>query len=352
MQAPATIANAARERLRNNAQEIEHSLDAIAAGRPGDAETDMGRRAAVIQRRTGESAGDAARTAAKAGPEAVWGQTIDFVDASFFERGLIAAKAVCRIVTRNGRGIGTGFMISPRLLITNNHVMGSEAAAGQLLAEFDYERDRAGVPRSTTQFEFAPQTLFVTNHLDDLDYAIVAVAGRAGGNKELSEFGFLGLSGARNKHALGDFVNIIQHPDARMKEAVVRENQLVGRPKGGTVLHYVADTEPGSSGSPVLNVMFNVVALHHWGGPHRELFDEKGTHVPRTVNEGIRASAICLDLQTRMSSLPQAKRALLEDALKVGMEPVNGPHHDPRIGRKRWVRTAADRRVSCRPTGR
>ena len=320
MEAPSVIAAAARARVRAAATEIEHSLKSINEGRPGDAETDQSRRAAVVQARQRIPLDEARQVARKIGPEAIWGKTIDFVDVVFFERGARAARSVCRIITRSGQAIGSGFLISPRLLITNNHVISSETAARGMFAEFEYERDIGGMPRQVTRFALAPEVIFLTDDRDDLDFSVLAVGARAAGAKDLSAFGYLPLSGARNKHALGDFVNIIQHPNGRMKEAVVRENQLVSRPKTGTVLHYVADTEPGSSGSPVFNVLWNVVALHHWGGPHRELFDDKGLRVPRTVNEGIRASAIATDLETRKVSLTGTKRALVEEALMLGVE--------------------------------
>ncbi len=320
MKAPASITEAAHTRVRTCADEITHSLRAIAEGRPGDAETDETRRTAVVQVRRRVSFDEARRIAGNAGPEAVWGETIDFVDVAFLERGERAGRSVCRISTRAGQGIGTGFLISPRLLITNNHVIGSEAVARGMVAEFDYERDITGAPRESTRFALAPEQAFVTDDRDDLDFTVVALGQRVAGPKEIAAFGFLSLSGARNKHALGDIVNIIQHPDGRLKEAVVRENQLVSRPKSGTVLHYVADTEPGSSGSPVFNVMWDVIALHHWGGPHRELFDEKGLRVPRTVNEGVRISAIVLDLETRKTALAASARALVDEALKLGVD--------------------------------
>ena len=53
----------------------------------------------------------------------------DFLDANFMEIGLAMARFVGRINIRSesGRtiGYGTGFMVSPRLLLTNNHVLGS-----------------------------------------------------------------------------------------------------------------------------------------------------------------------------------------------------------------------------------
>jgi endonuclease G, mitochondrial len=329
MKAPLSIANAARKRIAEAAIDIKHSLREIAAGRPGNAEPDTNRRVAVLEARTGISHAEALRRAKKSGAEAIWGDSIDFVDVAFLERGAAAARSVCRIITSDGQGFGTAFLISPRLIITNNHVLGSAAAARRVMAEFDFERDVHGAPKSVTRFALDPNLAFFTNDQDNLDYTIIAVGPRISGSKTLPQFGYLALSSARNKHALGDHVNIVQHPDGRFKEAVVRENRLVGRPKSGTVLHYVADTEPGASGSPVFNVKWNVVALHHWGGPHRELFDDKGVPVPRSVNEGIRASAITLDLETRRASLTQQARGLVDEALSLHPESLDQDSRAP-----------------------
>ena len=128
MKAPPVVANAARERIKNCDEQIKNSLRAIQRGRPAEAETDDSRRTAVVQVRNGVSFAEARRRIA-VGPEAIQGETIDFVDVSFLERGMMAGWSVCRIATRDGQGFGTGFLISPRLLITNNHVIGSAAAA-------------------------------------------------------------------------------------------------------------------------------------------------------------------------------------------------------------------------------
>lgn len=327
MNAPNHIADAARARIRESMDDIHRSLAAISAGRPGDAETDATRRAAVLQRRRGVPYDDAVRLAPTAGAEKVWGKTIDFVDYVFLERGMRAGRAVARVATPDGQGIGTGFMISPRLFMTNNHVLPDANAARSFVIEFEFERDARGARKPVTRFALAPQLCFVTNHEDDLDYTVVAVGERLSGAGELLGYGHLPISGARDKHALGDHVNIIQHPDARLKEAVLRENQLVARAK--TALHYVADTEPGSSGSPVFNVMWDVVALHHWGGPHRDLVDDAGRPLAKTVNEGIRISAIVGDLNTRKTGLAHQARELVNEALTLGLEPEAAPVHSP-----------------------
>ena len=318
--APPNIAKAARARIADAMPQIRHSMTAIDAGRPGDAETEFVRRVQVYQARTGVSleAADRKVSASDGGAERTWGKTVDFVDVAFFERGRRAARSVARIITTDGAALGTGFLISPHLLMTNNHVIGSEAAAGGLLAEFDYERDINGAMLTVTRFAFDTVACFVTNVEDNLDYTVIALGRRVLGNKELSSFGCIPVSSARNKHQLGDFVNIIQHPDGRPKEAVIRENQLVAR--AGTTLDYVADTEPGASGSPVFNVMWALVALHHWGSPHRELIDEDGKQIPKTVNEGIRASSIYTDLTTLRTTLKPGPQRLIDEALRVGLE--------------------------------
>ncbi len=325
MNAPPRIAQAALKRVKAAAPEIRKSVAAIADGRPGDAEPDIARREQVYQARMGVSLQEASRKVAQPGEgaERIFGKTVDFVDVVFFERGRRAARPVARIITRDGAALGTGFLISPRLLMTNNHVIGSKGEADGLLAEFDYERDINGAPLKVTRFAFDHASCFLTNDQDNLDYTVIAIGARTMGEKDLGSFGYIPLSNARNKHQLGDFVNIIQHPDGRMKEAVIRENQLVAR--SGTTLHYLADTEPGSSGSPVLNVQFVLVALHHWGTPHRELNDENGKPIAKSVNEAIRASSIYGDLTTLKIGLQPVPRSLIDQVLQLGLENPSPP---------------------------
>lgn len=319
MNEPAHIGVAARLRIKEQSEQIQHSLDAIGAGRPGDAEPEIARRSAVLQRRMGLDFADATREAPRSGAEKVWGKTIDFVDVAFLQRGAYAARAVARVITKDGQGIGTGFMISPSLFLTNNHVISSAKETNELLVEFDYERDLSGRPRASTRFAFAPSNCFLTNDQDALDYTVVAVGARVNGAGSLQGYSYLPISGARDKHQLGDHANIIQHPDGRLKEAVLRENQLVSR--ASTTLHYVADTEPGSSGSPVFNVLWQVIALHHWGSPHRDLMDVNGKQIAKTVNEGIRISAIVTDMNTRKSGLPAPHRDRITEAIAAGLDP-------------------------------
>jgi endonuclease G, mitochondrial len=121
---------------------------------------------------------------------------------------------------------------------------------------------------------------------------LVALGDRLAGSKRPVDFGYVPLSDAGDKHMLGELANIVQHPEGRLKQIVIRDNNLIARDETIQVLHYLADTEPGSSGSPVFNNEWEAIALHHWGGPHLETSGTDGRVLRSEVNEGIRVSAI------------------------------------------------------------
>jgi len=271
----------------------------------------------------------AERAKDKGGPEQIWGPSIDFVGVAFLERGMRAARTVGRVAYTDRSPQGTGFLIAPGLFLTNNHVLESEARCSEFAIEFDYEVDSDGRHREVSRFALAPEEFFITDDTDDLDYTVVAIGPKLEGPNEISFYGYTALSGAGNKHTLGEVANIVQHPDGRFKEVVLRENRLVSRLSH--VLHYVADTEPGSSGSPVFNNQWQAVALHHWGGPWRQRRDPDGNLLPRYVNEGIRISAIVGELLDRRGELGAFQRARLEDALALGEETAGLPRTDDTV---------------------
>ncbi|GAB3092740.1 DNA/RNA non-specific endonuclease [Lysobacter terrae] len=257
-------------------------------------------------------------------PEKIWGTTYDFIQVGFLDLGVLTARAVARVAYLDGRPQGSGFMVSDRLFLTNNHVIPTPEAADAFCVEFDYQTDARGARMPVTRFRLDPNAFFLTDERDDLDYTLIAVGERLEGPLNLGTFGYCALSSAKDKHALGEFVNIVQHPDGRLKELVLRENRLVARESH--VLHYIADTEPGSSGSPVFNDQWQVVALHHWGGPWRQTMDDSGNPLQAEVNEGIRVSVIVEDLRQKGAALPHAERDLLEIVLSLAeSKPIPTP---------------------------
>ncbi len=248
----------------------------------------------------------------------------DLMGVAFLEQGLRVAKTVGRVwVNVSGGkplGYGTGFMVSPRLLLTNHHVLADRAIARASLIEFNYQRDYNGVLVQSATFNLDPDAFFIADRA--LDYALVAINQRNAQGQETRGFGWTRLIEQEGKAIAPQWVNIIQHPSGEPKQLVLRENQLVDI--FDAFLHYKTDTAPGSSGSPVYNDRWEVVGLHHsgvWatnaagqvlatdGSVWREDMGED--RIKWIANEGIRVSRLVAHF--RKQTLTSEQRQLLEE---------------------------------------
>ncbi|MEL6362031.1 MAG: DNA/RNA non-specific endonuclease [Pseudomonadota bacterium] len=351
------LKNVASKRIRACRGQIEFALEKAGEGNPFAAESDLDRRRQRLQRKKNLNArqaeliseevevqsraakemappsgrsraaaaetiqppqapavGPAARRAVPAadGREKIWGDTVDFVNVAFLEKGASVARAVGRVAYKNGRPQGSGVLIGEGLFLTNHHVIENQRHADQFLLELDYELDLYGRPRSVTRYTF-DASYFVTDPVSGLDFTILGVGPAVDGDAPLDHFGFATLSDARDKHMIGEFANIVQHPNGRFKEVVLRENQLVNRFEDA--LHYVADTEPGSSGSPVFNSEWQMIALHHWGSPWIDVLPDAE---PKDfeINEGIRISSIVRKLRSGLRRMNPDMRARINAVLR------------------------------------
>ncbi len=256
----------------------------------------------------------------------------DMVSVAYLELALSAARSVCRVHLRlpGGRvaGYGTGFLVSPRLLLTNHHVLGDAEAAGTALAEFDYQDDCKGQPLEPASFDLDPGRFFASDA--DLDWALVAVQEASRDGAALDDFGWLPLIGTTGKAANAEFLNIIQHPNGEPKQMALRENRLVDMLERH--LHYESDTAPGSSGSPVFNDQWEVVALHHAAYPRtvggqvmavggkpwtRDMGEDR---IDWVGNEGVRVSVLVEALR-RLRPQGAGAARLIEELLAGGQAP-------------------------------
>ena len=230
--------------------------------------------------------------------EKVWGDSVDFASGAFLQRGAQIARSVAR-VSFNANTRGSGVLIGNGLFLTTHHVIETAQQAEHFCLEFDYECDLKGAPRRPTRFKFDP-SFFITSPASGLDFTIIGVGEVIDGPERLESFGCLPLSCAKDKHMVGEFANIVQHRAGRYKEVVLRENRLVNRL--GDCLHYVGEIESGSPGSPVFNSEWQLIAMHHWGGPLIEGGPATDGH-SYEINEGIRISSIVRNVQSRMGGL-------------------------------------------------
>ena len=87
-------------------------------------------------------------------------------------------------------------------------------------------------------------------------------------------------------------LNMIQHPGKDPQKVVLTQNYATAD-MFPTRVHYQTDTKAGSSGSPVFNLQWEVVAIHHADNPVPPIPGVEN------VNEGIPMAAILKDFENR-----------------------------------------------------
>ncbi|BAZ32655.1 hypothetical protein NIES4074_51610 [Cylindrospermum sp. NIES-4074] len=212
---------------------------------------------------------------------------------AFLEQGLKVARSVAyiKVVDSSESWAGTGFLIAPDLILTNHHVIPSADLLKGALFRFNYQENFQGEAQQPREYRANVNGIFHAN--EELDYAVIQLEAEAG-----KEWGWLNLQPRNIKKDAR--VNIIQHPGGQPKQISFQNNfvQYVG----GNVVQYVTSTLGGSSGSPVLNDGWEVVALHHAGGDIAEPTTQRKYY----RNEGILVSSILDDLPTDIKNILSA----------------------------------------------
>ena len=190
------------------------------------------------------------------------------------------APSVCKLTVAIPGGLrdGTGFRFGDDLLLTNWHVLDR---ATTVTAEFDYEDDGAGSLRPATIVKADVAT--IVSDRDD-DWAVIRAV------EPLSPaWPIIALSGAAAP-VVGRAAFIVQHPDGQRKRLGYVRNQIAA--VDDRVIHYLTDTDTGSSGAPVFDAAGRLIAVHHAGGRPQEVFGRP----PTVKNEGIRIERITAGL--------------------------------------------------------
>lgn len=176
----------------------------------------------------------------------------------------------------NNQGSCTGSLVGPDLILTNAHCV-MDMATQRLHDVTKISINMEYLSSNQIDINHAQVTKIVKTN-PSLDYALLQLDKKIG-----MHYGWLAL--ADRTPSKGD-VMVIQHPYGREKEISRVQSSIVKADK--VVLHYYADTEPGSSGSPVFNLKgTKLVALHHAGACAEKNKDENKRCTQYDFNEGI-----------------------------------------------------------------
>jgi Trypsin-like peptidase domain len=292
-----TLTKEIAERWQETSDQVANTVEAVATG-------DLG--AANTQKEIDDRAARLGKRGVRL--EAIIGED-DMVWLSFFSRGLTAARSVGRIVFPGhpSRPIGTGVLIGPALLLTNNHVIPEAADGTGMAVEFGYEYADDGSEPPPVPCGLDPTRAFFTD--PDLDFTVIGVSdldGASPGNR----YGTVTLIAALGKVLKAECLNVVHHPGGERKRVSIRENRMVA--EDDLWLRYTSDTKAGSSGSPVFNDQWEMVALHHGAIPAED------PQVPMAfvANEGARVSRIMRSLAA--AALDEPTRSAVEEVLRRG----------------------------------
>lgn len=220
---------------------------------------------------------------------------------------------VCRIEI-SGNAAGTGFLVGPDVLLTNYHVLKSVLTtppgtpASEIGCRFDYMVLTDGSRTQGTvvllhptdwsidysSYSLAEMTRTPDNpppNPDELDYALVRLARPIGleslpstAGSAVLRRGWIPVPTDPMAFVPKMALMIAQYPDGKPLKLAVDTESVIGVNASRNRVRYATNTEPGSSGSPVFDLEWKLVALHHLGDP--------ACDHPPSYNQGVPIDAI------------------------------------------------------------
>ena len=330
-----------------SAARVHKRLDRIAStqkeiGQRRGRNLETGHRRGRFEAREERLRAEGAVMAAELGHERTIGSD-DWLDYEFLEQGMLAGQSVGQVTVEYLGLYGSGFLVGPNVMLTNNHVLPSATVARAASLRLGVETDLfPAFPSKEVDLALLPDELFITNK--SLDFTLVAVD-----TSWLDEEPYwIPLLKEQGKIKIGHPVNVIQHPGRKAKKQLaVYNSHLLDIEDGGEddpFCWYSADTDRGSSGSPVFNRRWEVIALHHRAVPRSnkkgEVIDVDGKTMSRErlknepekvdwiANEGVRASRIVQAIET--AECDPAHEQARNRILKLWSSPRARKHHPKR----------------------
>jgi V8-like Glu-specific endopeptidase len=178
----------------------------------------------------------------------------------YLRLGLEAGDGVCQILAPTGTG--TGFLIAPNLILTNHHVIGSADILRRTEILFRFRKNPNGTYDRAISVEPEPEGTFAADPRPGLDAAVFTLTPDSA--ESLVKSGIHPLTLSNKEVTVGDRVAIIQHAAGLPLQVALQNNRVQYADEA--IVDYTTTTLPGSSGSPVFNDEFHVVALHREGG--------------------------------------------------------------------------------------
>jgi V8-like Glu-specific endopeptidase len=204
------------------------------------------------------------------------------------------------VINAAGVRLGTGFLMpgatfafdEPFVFVTNAHVISNEWKGSIKPADarvtFEVESAAAGKPVShavkDVLFTSLPGDLSeLSPSLDKLDVTIVSLASLPANPSGLTPADKTPLPSPKTK------AFVVGHPLAGALQFSLHDSVLLDVCDHDRLMHYRTPTDPGSSGSPVFNTSWEVIALHHAGSATTPRLHGSGEY---EANEGISLPAI------------------------------------------------------------
>ncbi|MGN6184726.1 MAG: trypsin-like peptidase domain-containing protein [Thermoanaerobaculia bacterium] len=204
---------------------------------------------------------------------------------NWYRQGLDRCLSVCCVRHERGDAWGTGFIVrgadfgfaDDLLLLTNEHVLSATCAdalrPGRTYVKFDALPERA-----------AAKCVEIVWSNRALDATLARFDPPLAGVNAISIDDDLDLPDPQDATAR---VYVIGHPHGGGLALSMHDNLLSGWDEDR--VHYRAPTEHGSSGSPVFDDQWRIIALHHGGGRLQRLDGSGEFH---DANEGFRIDRI------------------------------------------------------------